>query len=199
MAALGEWLFAAPWWLLATVGAGAVAMVVFAFARTDRRIRRMGILAVLAVAIWAAASLAVETRTEFAIKQTREMVSAYQREDWTRLGQLIDEETRFKNLLMGQEIVEAARLTQEAIGNNPLTITRIETRRDGVGILVILRVRTHPAQSVQPVTTAWSFDYRKLGDEWRLDRIEPLATEHIDPNTILRNVRVPVDLKERRR
>ena len=199
MAAVNEWLFAAPWWLLATAGSASVALLIFAFARVGRRPRQLAILAVLGVVSWAAASAVVETATEMAVTRTREMVAAYEQADWTRLSQLIDAETRFSSLLRGQEIVEVARLTQASIGRHPLTITQIRTRRDDVGVLVSIRIRTQPAQSALPFVTAWGFDYRKLGDAWRLERIEPDTTEFGDQNTVLRNLRLPPDLENRRR
>ena len=60
-------------------------------------------------------------------------------------------------------------------------------------------IRAQPAGSVHPFTTGWRFDYRRLGDQWRLERIDPVTTEHIDQAAILRNVRIPPELQGRRR
>jgi hypothetical protein len=184
--------------LLAIAGSGAIALLVFGIARGHRGLRRAAAVVVLAVAVGALVSWLVETPREMALRRTEEMVLAYAASDWARLDQLIDADTRFASLLKGHEIVEAAQLTQEALGANPISISRMEAHRDDVGVVVTFRVRTEVPQIMHPITTGWRFDYRRLAGQWRLDRVDPLATEQIDENAILRNVRLPPSAEGRR-
>ena len=199
MATLEEWLFGAPWWLIAMAASGSLALLVFALARRNRRLKLVSLPALGLCVLWGVASYWVETPTETSVQRTREMVRCYEQQDWNRLSELVDDETHFAGLLRGREIVEAARLTHEAMGLPPVTVTHLESVRDDIGVVVNLRVRAQPTNSIHPFTTGWRFDYRRLGDTWRLERIDPVATEHVDQAAILRNVRLPPEVQGRRR
>lgn len=188
---VGEWLFAAPWWLLATAGAAAAALVAYGLAKPASRLRRISLIAVLVLVAWVVAGILVQTPTERAVSRTTALVRAYEAADWKRLTELIDDETRFDGMLVGQEIVEAAKLTHEAIGQHPITISQVASRADDLGVVVSLRIRSESSQSVHPFSTAWKFDYRRLGEQWRLDRIEFVPTEGSDASLVRRNVRMP--------
>lgn len=196
---LDEWLFAAPWWLLATAGAAAVALLLYALAKASAAFRRTGLLAVLLIAAWAVAGLLVETPTERAVARTRDLIISYEQDDWNRLRQLIDEDTQFAGMLRGNEIVEAARLTKEAVGEHEFSVSQLQARRDQLGVVVTLRVNAQTTQSVHGFSTGWRFDYRRLGDQWRLERIEIVATETADQSIIMRHLRIPPEAQGRRR
>lgn len=197
---ISQWLFAAPWWVLAIAFAAALALLFVSLSRTEKRLRQAAVLVLLLVLIWAVVGLVVETPVEEVRGRTVEMIEAYEQTDWERLSQLVDEETRFSTMLRGQEIVDAAKLTHDALQHGEITVSSVETQRDGLGILVIVRVTSEQQnQWVPRLTTLWKFDYRKYGGEWQLERVEPMATEHLDPVNILRNVRIPESAAQRQR
>ena len=189
-----ETLFAAPWWVSAIVAAGVIAFLVFALARGNRKLGRAAGAAVTLVALWLVLGLMIHTPVERASDRTQDIVAAYERADWAALGGLLDPETRFANLLKGPDIVSAAELTRQELAHEDVRVLSVESERDPLGIRVSVRVFTQPR-----LVTAWRFDYRKRGDEWKLERIDPLPTDQIDPATILRNVRIPPELANGRR
>lgn len=200
MGVVTESIFAAPWWLLAITGAAALAFLFLALARSTAKLKRIALALALLVAAWAGLAIAIKTPTERAVHRTEAMIEAYQRADWEELGTLIDNDTRFANLLRGPEIVEAARLTHEQYGRIEIRISRMESKRDDVGVLVYVRIATAPANDyVARGPTAWKFDYRSRSGAWRLESIEPIATDSFEPATILRNIRMPPQLEDRRR
>lgn len=200
MKVVTESVFAAPWWLLAIAGAAALAFLFLALARPAAKLKRLALALALLVAAWAGLAVVIKTPTERAVHRTEAMIAAYQRADWEELGALIDNDTRFASLLRGAEIVEAARLTHEQYGQIEIRITRMESKRDDVGVLVFVRVAAPQTNDyVSRGSTAWKFDYRKRGDVWKLEHIEPMATESFEPASILRNIRIPPHLEDRRR
>ncbi len=195
---LARWLFAAPWWLLAVAGAAAVAFALFALSRRDGRLVKAAVGLIVLVALWAVLGLAIATPAERAESRTRAMIEAYEGSDWDTLATLVDDETRFSTLLKGQDIVRAARLTHEELEHGSIEINSVEVQQDPGGIQVFVRIISEQRSEFVPrLPTSWRFDYVKRGDEWKLERIEPLATDHVDPNTILRNVRIPPEVTQR--
>jgi hypothetical protein len=101
-------------------------------------------------------------------------------------------------MLKGQDIVSAARQTHEEMAHGRILITRIEADRDDLGILVDVRIVSEQKNEFVPrVATSWRFDYRRRGDQWKLEEISPLPTEHMDEETVLRNVRLPPELADK--
>ena len=200
MHTLTHWLFATPWWILAIAGAAVVAFLLFALSRRDQKLTRIGAALVAAVVVWVLAGLIINTPVERARDRTEAMVRAYEASDWQTLSTLVDPETRFANMLKGQDIVKAAQQTHEELEHGEIMITRVETIRDGAGIRVIVRVLSEQKNAYVPrLSTAWRFDYTQRGDRWELEKIEPLPTDTMDPDTILRNVKLPPELADQRR
>jgi hypothetical protein len=196
---LTHWLFAAPWWILAIGGAAAVAFLLFALSRRDRRLTRIAGGVAALVVLWVLAGLVIATPVERARDRTEAMINAYENSDWDALSALIDPETRFANMLKGHDIVLAAQRTHEEMEHGEILITRVESNRDDLGILVDVRIISEQkSQYVPRLSTAWRFDYRKRGEDWKLEQIEPLPTDTMDKDTILRNVRLPPELADQR-
>ena len=191
MAEASEWLFNAPWWLLAAAGAVAVGFLLYALARTDKRLTRAAIGAIVLAALWAILTLTVSTPLEQSRARTVGLVEAYEARDWTRFGSLLDEETRFNNQLKGQEITEAAQLTHENLRTGSIRITDVEERRDGAAILIDVRIISEMESAYRSVPTAWRFSFHERGSGWKLEHIDPMPTEQVDLPTILQHVRFP--------
>lgn len=196
---LTHWIFASPWWILAIAGAAAVAFLLFALSRRDRRLTRIAGIFAGVILLWVLAGLVIATPVESARNRTRAMINAYENSDWDTLSELVDPETRFANMLKGPDIVSAAKQTHEEMAHGRILITKIEADRDDLGILVDVRIVSEQKNEFVPrVATSWRFDYRLRGDEWKLEEINPLPTEHMDEETVLRNVRLPPELADKR-
>ena len=191
----GEWIFNAPWWLLIAVGVAAVAFLLWSLSRGDKQLARAAVGAVLLAVLWAALSLAVTTPIELARARTLGLVRAYEAKDWARFASLIDPETRFHTLLKGQEITDAARLTHDSLRTGTIRVTSVDEKRDGLGVIIDVRILSEQDTAyARSAITAWRFDYRKRGDAWKLEHIDPLPTEQVDLPNILRHVQLPPGL-----
>ena len=197
---LTHWLFASPWWILAIGGAAAVAFLLFALSRRDRRLTRIAGGFAALVLVWLVAGLIIATPVERARDRTEAMINAYEDADWDTLAALVDPETRFSSMLKGNEIVLAARKTHEELEHGgKILITRLDAERDNLGILVDVRIISEQRNEFAPrVSTSWRFDYRLRGDQWKLETIEFLPTESMDEDTMRRNVRIPPELADKR-
>ena len=80
----GEWIFNAPWWLLAGAGAAAAAFLLWALSRGDRKLARAAVGGVLLVVVWTALSLVFTTPIERARARTVELIGAYEAKNTKR-------------------------------------------------------------------------------------------------------------------
>lgn len=192
MDSLSEWIFNAPWWLLLVAGVAGIAALLWALGRRDKVVVRGAVAVILVVAVWTVLTLVVETPTQKAVTRVKTLVEAFDADDWALFGSQIEDETRFARSLKGQEITQAARETKEQRGIGVVNIRSLEVQRDEAGIRVIVRVHSsHSHMLVNELTTMWRFDFNRRQDEWRLESIEPLATERLDVPAILRQVVEP--------
>ena len=192
MDAVTEWLFDAPWLVLVPLALAAFLALGFGVLRDNRRARQAGLLAVAAVAIWAALSYFVRTPVEAAVDRTRGLAAAFDKQDWPAFAKLIDPETRFYSRLKGQQITEAARLTHDATAAREVRVLGTEARRDGEAISVTMRVMSqHDSAALRTVVTLFRFDFHRRGGAWKLEAIEPLPTETFDAPAYLRFLVVP--------
>ena len=189
---LWEWLFNAP--LLWLLGAALLAACTLAFGtiRADRRIVRVGLALVGVVAAWGLASYLVRTPLERAIGRVNVLADSFEGGDWQAFGKQIDPETRFYGRLKGQQITEAARLTHDALGTGEVRVLGRQSTREGEAITVTIRVLSEHADSpVRSIVTSYRFDFHRRAGEWKLEQIEPLATERLDPQSYLKFMVMP--------
>lgn len=189
---LKTYLFETPWWI--TVAAAVLAAGVFGYGllKSDPKIRKIGIGAVIVAVLWLAAGLLVTTAREQAIETTRAIVKAYNDEDWPALRTHIDQYTRFDNYLVGEQITDAAERTREALGQEGASVSDISAVQDSAGVRVRVTVTSLHAGPVPRLKTLWQFEYVMRDGELKLDRITPMDSEQFDADEIRRNVRSPV-------
>ena len=189
MSDLQNWLFDAPWWIPLAAGVFGLLMALWAMPRRDKLFVRIGLAIVLASAVWYLLAVYVKTPEERAMERVEAIVEAFDNENWDRLDGLIDPDTRFANRAKGSEITRAAESTDDRLDIRDVSVTSIEARRDGLGIIVDVRVHSQQQVSIiNSLTTAWRFDFRERGGAWRLEHIEPRPTERLDVPSILRQV-----------
>ena len=187
-----EWLFDAPTLVLAPLALAAVMSVGFGLLRGDRRVGRIGLIAVGVLIVWGAMSYLVQTPVEAALARTRRLAADFDAQDWPAFGKLIDPETRFYGRLKGQQITEAARLTHDATGASGVSVLSARATRDGEAISVTMRVLSrHDRAQLRSVVTLFRFDFHRRGGQWKLEAIEPLPTESFDAPAYLRFLVMP--------
>ena len=193
-----EWVFNAPWWIQAAAAVVGVFVLLWAMNRGDKPVVRGAAVAVGLVAVWALLALLVQTPTEKAVDRVTRLVEAFDAGNWEEFGEIIEDDTRFAGWLMGQQITQAAQETKEDRGIGAVTIRGLEVQRDDAGIRVVARVQsTHTHLLVSQLSTMWRFDFNRRQDQWRLEHIEPLATDRLDVPSILRQIVPPSELSDR--
>ena len=189
---LSEVLFNAPllWLLGAALLAGAV--LFFGLLRAQVHVWRVGLVLVALVAGWVALSTFVKTPLERSVDRVHRLADAFEKGDWQTFGKQLDPETRFYGRLKGQQITEAARLTHDALGTGGVTVLGTDAQRDGEAITVSIRVLSEHANTpARSIVTAYRFDFHRRGGDWKLEAIDPLATERLDPQSYLKFMVMP--------
>ena len=187
-----ELLFDVPWLVIAALGLVAAGGLLYGLLRGERLATRIGLAAAVLLLVWVGLSAAFETPLESAESRTRAVADAFETSDWDALSKLIEPETRFYNRLVGPQIVDAARLTHDALGVQSLMLTEVSPERSGEQINVFLKVLSqHDAGAARTVSTAYRFEYNRRAGVWKLEHIEPLATQTFDAPAYMRFIVVP--------
>lgn len=187
-----QWLFETAWWLVAALAVIALVVTLFALLRKDKALRTAGLVALLVAVGWLLATLLVVTPRERALERTQAIVVAYDAQDWAALRSLIDDQTRFDDWLVGEQIVDAARATRQSLRQQGVSLTDASATQDAAGVRVDIEVVSEQDEIIDRLRTAWRFEYVERGNQWVLDRILPLPTDHLNPEDIRRRVRTNV-------
>ena len=173
---------------LAALGAAVLLAGLF---RGDKRVRLGGAVVLAVGLVWLAANVLVTTTKEQAHDRTLAVFETFEAEDWPAFDNLIDPDTRLAGALVGPQIGRAAReVSDYRGGGEDVRVVDSEATRVGdnayeVRVQVTADVQTNVTDSIG---SAWMFHYTLRGDRLVLDRIEPLRTPLVDPETVRRYV-----------
>ena len=156
--------------------------------RQDKTLKRVGLLVLLIGLALGAVSYFVDTDKEAAQRRTRQIVSAVDKKDWVTFGKLLDPQTHAIIYNNPTDIVEGAKRTADAIGFKDLHVIGTEVEQKDTVIDVYLKVLSEQERSGGPVITNWRFVYQNFGNGWKLDSIEPLSSEQVNPDQIRANL-----------
>ena len=184
MSSLTETLLGPAWYLpvAALVLAGIV--LLFGLLRRDRAARIAGAVVLALAAVWLVVASLVVTHRESSLAQARAAVEAYDAADWPALDEVIDDDTRFDNDLVGGDIVTAAEATHDTLNHSSVDLATIEAEEAGGRVTVDFEVVSLQGGPVPRLRTAWRFEFVRRDGETVLDRITILPTEQIDPEQI---------------
>jgi hypothetical protein len=190
MQSLNEWLFNPPVFVpIAAIVVG-VLVLAFGFIGGGKPLRIGGLIVAVLATLWFFGARWVETWVEVAEAETRDLVVAYDEENWTRFGEIILPNTRFANLMVGDTITAAAEATRPRVGQASVSVDSISSESDAAGIRVKVRVDSTGTNNSMP-KTLWQFDYVVRSDRLELDQIEPLDTPFLNVESILNRVVIP--------
>lgn len=183
-----EMLFDAPWWLYLAPGLIGLVMLVYGLRRGDRTLRNAGlVLLVVAVAVYGT-SMAVETDTEKVSRQSRELVTAVEKNQWDQLSALLEPDAAVTLLGMGQiydsreKIIEACKSRVAGSGVTSLALTSLEPKREGAAQIsteVQIYVTSNDAGG-RPVPTTWRLVWQRgNAGQWLVRDIEAIQLGNV--------------------
>jgi hypothetical protein len=182
-------LFDTPLWLLGLLVIVGAALWWSGNNRQDKTLKRVGLAVFLVGVLLGVVSYFVDTDKERAVRQTKQIVSAVERRDWDALGKLLDPRTHVMIYNNRDDIVAGARVTADAIGLKSLHIIGSDVEQKDTLINVDIKVLSEQERSFgRPITTSWRFVYQDFGGGWRLDTVEPLRSDEMNPEQIRANL-----------
>jgi hypothetical protein len=174
---MSNFIFHEPWWLLGLVAVGGIITFILGNRRIDKKLQRIG-LALLALALlFAGLRFFFPTNAERMEIRTRQLVTAVDSRDWTRLRSLLDPSSVVgsrSHVIAGgaAAIVSMTQRDAEDFNVHSIRIIGMETTQTDTLITVAIEVFSvqDPTQG-RPDTSSWQLDYEQSGDQWILDRI----------------------------
>jgi len=188
-------LFETPWWLPTVIVAVGAVIFYTANNRGERKLRNIGLAVAAAGIALALVSYFVDTDQERAVKQTKELVAAFEHKDWTKLRSLLHPRVTLAiaNVPMTlysdrDQLIARAKDASDRYDFHSITITSVDARQDQTIITVTLNLVSIQEQTGgRPIPSTWEFDWLQSADGWTLykiraiqianqqaDRIEPM-------------------------
>jgi hypothetical protein len=181
---MAELLMQIPWSVIGVVVFVGSALIMYANARNNPRLRTGGLLAVSLAFLLIAARFMFDTPAELVERRTRNLVQACDRQDWPRLQALLDPETdidlagRGPNATGPDAIRKVGEVMARQIGLKRAFIISIGTDQENGQITVNLTGGTTADQTLdRPVVSNWEFDFTPAGDSWHLRHIKLLKVD----------------------
>jgi len=174
-----ELLFDTPWWVLAIIVMVGAALFMSGNARQHKPTLRAGMGVILLGIVLGLVSYLVDTPREKVIKGTHKMVDAAVARDSTALGNYLH-----PNASLGgwnrQQIISGAVALADQFGLKSATITGMEVKQDGPGIITVtMRVMARFQNQNTPYETAptdWQLQWWQTSDgKWLLKSVDPLG------------------------
>lgn len=177
-----DFVFSASIWITAGVAVAGVALLYSALRRGDRTLRIVGVVLLLVGLAWTAASRFIETDTEAAARQSREVVQAVSDKNWTGLSTLLHADASLALPGPGTiydnraEIIAAGQVAAVLSRYPTLSVNRAEAHRDGASVISEVDVMVgHPSgENALASRTTWRFVWKKVGTGLVVRQIEGL-------------------------
>jgi hypothetical protein len=174
-----ELLFDTPWWL--PVGIAALGVIVFVSGnrRRETRVRAAGGVLVLLAAVLFGVSYYMDTPTERAERQARELVRAVVGRDWRTVTSLLDPRASVA-IINGKlpiytnrdQIIAGATNAAERYDFKTATITSLDARRDDTVITVTVNILSDQGATMgYRLPTEWQLEWQETANGWSLIRI----------------------------
>jgi len=173
-----ELLFHTPWWLPTTLIGIGIALFVVGNSRQETRIRFTGMMLLLAAVLLMLVSYFVDTDLERAVKQSKALVRAIEKRDWTTSRNIMDPKT---NLRVGstftvynnrEDIIKGATAGVEQYGLKDVIITSTHADQADTVITVDMDVVTEQDATMgRPLTSSWEFEWQQSSNGWYLSQI----------------------------
>ena len=165
-------LFDTPWWLPAGIAAAGVVLFISGNKRQETRVRLAGVVAVALAALLMGVSYLVDTDAERAVKHSKALVDAFERQDWNKMESLLDPKVSlaYKTVTFYNDrdaIMRAAREAAARYNFKSVDVISSEVLQVQTIITVTLKVVSVQDETMgRPMPTTWQFDWQETGNGW---------------------------------
>ena len=171
-----ELLFDTPWWLPALIGAAGVLVFVTGNKRTENKVRLAGVAVICLAILLAGVSYFVDTPREKALRQSRELVDAFERADWPAMTAILDPSaavTVQNDQVYGNrdEIIERAKKAHEQYGFKSVNVLTSSAEQVDTQITVHLMLLSEQDALGRTLNSEWQFEWRETAEGWSLFEI----------------------------
>ena len=175
-------LFDTPWWLPTAIVLVGTVVFYTANKRREMKLRTAGLAIAALGIVLALLSYFVDTDRERAEKQTRQLVAAVEKRDWTTMRNLLHPRASVSIANVGStlyndrdQIVARAQEGVDRYGVKSITVTSVEARQDQTIITVTLNALSVQDSTMgRPITSTWEFDWLESSNGWSLYRIRAI-------------------------
>jgi hypothetical protein len=186
-----ELLFDIAWWVPVLVVAAGVGLLVMGNNRQQAMTRNAGVVVALLGIAWLVLSFVMDTPSKICQKQTKQIAQAIADDDWKTFEDLTDAKVAFKFVgrpwrADGRAALEpAVQETVKHAGLHSASVAHAKATRDGDKITVSFVCYTDTELTPgHPIDSDWEFDWRLVGDQWKLiemrvSRVDDTAPEGI--------------------
>jgi hypothetical protein len=190
---MSDYLFDTPYWLLGVLGVAAIALLVSANSRQDKRLRSAG-LAVLGVAVMLALlSFFVDTDKEKVEKRTRQLVAAVEKKDRATVDRLLHPKARLggRDGLDKAQILDRVGTAVDQFNIKSIRVTAMDVRATDEDIEVILSAAADLDMQVWSgaVPSDWRLVWEKSGGEWLVREIIPMKVPQMEVGTLINRLK----------
>jgi hypothetical protein len=167
-----DMLLDAPYWLVGVLALAGVGVTLTGLRRRQEKMSRAGIALLAAAALLFVLHIAVPTPQKKAEQQTRDLMEAIGRDDWTTAGRLM----RHAHLMdwpeEGPELAKRGQEKAHFYGLTGVKVNTLETKREPNVIVVTASITTyHKGIYVDSVPSVWNLEYQKRLEGWVLTHI----------------------------
>ena len=166
-------LFNSPYWLVSLLGVLAFVLLFTGMRRGQTNVRTAGIALFALVALLLVFRFTVDTDEKRIERQTRAMVEAVSKNDWTTAATYLRHARLFS--YQGDELVAHAKRRAQDYGLTEVKVNSIELVRQPNVYVVNLSVTSYHKNSlVDSVPSTWSLEYQKRSEGWVLTNLVPV-------------------------
>ena len=172
-------LFDTPWWLPIVVAGVGVVLFVTGNKRVEDKVRYAGLAMIALAVLLVVVSYFVDTPLEMAEKKTRQIVEAFNKQDWATFGSIPDKDTlvSLQSLPLytgGAEIAEAGKRAYQQYGFKSANVLMSSAERADSVITVNITVLTTEGTLGRPINSEWAFEWQESAEGWALVEIRAL-------------------------
>jgi hypothetical protein len=177
---MSDLLFDTPWWLPTVIAAVGVVLFVTGNKRTDAKFRNGGTAVILLAIALAVLSYLVDTPLETAKRQSRELVNAFEKSDWTKMSSILDPNATVTlhslPIYTGRdEIIAAAKKAHEQYGFKTARLLSASGTQADTLITINMSLLTEQSSAMAATLNSnWQFEWQQRADGWSLVEVRAM-------------------------
>lgn len=181
-----EWISNPPWTVLGGLAVAGVLLLFYAVTQALKKLLKVGLLLLAAAVVWFVVGRLVESGPERAVRDTKQIITAADRRDWTTFKSLLDPKVKFAFFGDRDTLAKGVKATMERQDVKNVTATDFDVKEEPGGYTVTFAAYADIGAISQRAPTNWKFFWAKTADGKGelLYRIEVLRVGQFDADTV---------------